>query len=132
MSQQPYLIEFQHFTSPEKGAITIAENGVQLPFDVKRTYWVYDNPVDSVRGNHAHVYSEQVLVAMHGSVRVVLENLEGEVKEYILNGPQEGLYVPPMYWRIIYLDQESVCLSFSSHRFAEDDYIRDKDQFKKK
>lgn len=132
MSQQPYVIEFQHFFTPEKGAITIAENGVQLPFEVKRTYWVYDNPADSVRGNHTHVYSEQVLVAMHGSVRVLLENLEGEEKEFMLNGPQEGLYIPPMWWRIIYLDSDSVCLSFSSHTYAEDDYIRDKEQFKKK
>jgi len=132
MIPQPYVIAFQHFSSPEKGAITIAENGVQLPFDVKRTYWVYDNLPGSVRGNHAHVYSEQVLVAMHGSVRIVLENLDGEIKEFVLNGAQEGLYIPPMYWRTIYLDEDSVCLSFSSHAYEEGDYIRDKAEFIKK
>lgn len=113
-----------------RGKLVPIEAEDSLPFEVRRTYYIYDIPSDTVRGGHAHRVCEEFIVAATGAFRVSLSD-GSESKEVNLEDPSVGLYVPAMTWRV--LDQfaaESVCLVFSSLPYDEADYYRDFDSFK--
>ena len=127
----PRLIDFQQIGDPEIGFISIAQNMKNLPFEIKRAYWVYGTPEKIERGNHANRKSEQVLISLKGSVTIFLENTKGIKFHYVLSNPNQGLYIPAMHWRRLKMNQEVVCLSLSSTEFKEDDYIREYNEFLK-
>lgn len=108
-----------------RGNLTFIEGGRQVPFDIKRVYYLYDVPGGSDRGAHAHRSLHQFFIAMSGSFDVVLH--DGlEEKRFHLNRSYFGLYVCPMMWR--YLDNfssGSVCMVLASEFYNEDDYIHD-------
>jgi hypothetical protein len=108
----------------EKGNLTVAENGGNIPFDVRRVYYLYDVPAGESRGGHAHKDLKQLIVAASGSFDVIL--FDGKIKRAVtLNRPFYGLLVVPGIWRE--LDDFSsgwVCLVLASHLYDESDYIR--------
>jgi len=108
-----------------KGNISVVENGKDVPFDVKRTYYLYDVPGGESRGGHAHKELSQLIVAASGSFSVTLD--DGKVKRtFMLNRPYQGLYVVPGIWRTLDdFSSGSVCLVLASHKYDEADYIRD-------
>ena len=122
------LIDLPKIADP-RGNLTIAEERKDIPFDIKRVYWVYDVPSGENRGGHAHRQCSEFIVAVSGSFTVTLSN-GTEQKTYLLNHPYQGLLVGTGIWRTLDdFSSGAVCLVLASERFAEDDYIRDFDQY---
>lgn len=100
-----------------------------IPFDIKRAYWIYDVPAGENRGGHAHKRLQQVIIAVSGSFTVTLDNGQ-ERKQYLLNRPDQGLYLNTKIWRT--LDDFSagaVCLVLASELYEPDDYLYDYHEF---
>lgn len=123
------VIELDKHHSDRKGNITVVANKEDIPFEVRRTYYLYDVPGGESRGGHAHRELSQLIIAVSGSFTVTLD--DGKVKRtFVLNRPYQGLYIVPGIWRT--LDDFStgaVCLVLASHGYDEADYIRDYDEF---
>lgn len=125
------IIEFDKHHSDRKGNLTVIENCKTIPFDVKRTYYLYDIPGGESRGGHAHKGLYQLIVSVSGAFTVTLD--DGEVKRtFFLNRPYQGLMVVPGIWRTLdEFSSGSVCMVLASEGYSEDDYIRDYDEFLK-
>ena len=129
VNSAPRLIELPKIKDP-RGNLTVIESGMNVPFEVKRNYWIYDVPSGMWRDGHAFKTQEELIVSLSGSFDVVLNDGTGE-KTFHLARPQIGLYVPPMTWR--HLDNFStnaVALVLSSTHYDADDYIEDFELFK--
>lgn len=124
----PYLIEFPKIGGSALGYISVAEKG-KLPFIPRRIYWTYFTPEDVVRGGHAHLELEQILVAVAGRVDVKIELLEGKVFEFCLDSPNIGVYIPKMSWRTMKYSHNAVQMCIASLEYDEKDYIRSKVDF---
>lgn len=125
------LITFDKHHSDRKGNITVIENNKELPFEVKRIFYLYDIPGGESRGAHAHKECHQFLVAASGSFEVILN--DGKVKRTIyLNQPYKGLHIPPGVWASeVNFSSGAICLVLASHKYDENDYIRDYNEFLK-
>jgi oxalate decarboxylase/phosphoglucose isomerase-like protein (cupin superfamily) len=114
----------------ERGNLSFFEEENQIPFKIKRAYWIYDVPGGEFRGSHAFKDTEEFIVAMSGSFDVVLHDGEKELK-FSLNRSYYGLYVPKMTWRRLEnFSTNSLALVTASKRYDEKEYIRDFDHFK--
>jgi hypothetical protein len=113
----------------EKGNITVVENNLTVPFDVQRTYYLYDIPGGESRGGHAHRDLYQLVVAASGSFSVTLD--DGSVKRtFVLNRPYQGLLIVPGIWRTLDdFSSGAVCLVLASQKYNEADYIRNYHEF---
>jgi uncharacterized RmlC-like cupin family protein len=106
------------------GHITAINNNIELPFAVKRIFYLYDIPGGESRGAHAHKECHQFLVAVSGSFEVLLDDGKTEIKA-LLNRPDLGLHIPPGIWASeINFSSGSICLVLASHEYNEEDYIR--------
>ena len=113
----------------ERGQLVALEEGIDIPFSIKRVYYMYDTVKGMVRGKHAHKSLEQILVCIHGSCKILLDDGR-EKKEIPLEKPYEGLYVPNNMWREMYdFSEDAVLMVLASDFYKENDYIRDYDQF---
>lgn len=107
------------------GNITVVENGLNIPFDVKRIYYLYDVPGGEERGGHAHYKLEQYIIAASGSFDVIIDDGINK-RTFTLNRPNLALHVVPGLWRELNnFSSGSICLVLASHIYDEDDYIRD-------
>lgn len=123
------IIELDKHHSDRKGNLSVVENGVTLPFDVKRVYYLYDVPGGESRGAHAHYELEQLIVAASGSFTITLD--DGKCKRtFFLNRPYQGLYVKPGMWRDLEdFSSGAVCMVLASDIYQAEDYIRDYQRF---
>lgn len=123
------IIELDKHHSDRKGNISVVENNLTVPFDVKRVYYLYDIPGGGSRGAHAHKELSQLIVAASGSFNVTLD--DGNVKRtFTLNRPYQGLYIVPGIWRdLSEFSSGSVCMVLASEKYDEEDYIRDYKEF---
>ncbi len=113
-----------------RGNLSFFENENQIPFEIKRSYWIYDVPGGEFRGSHAFKKSKEFIVALSGSFDVVLHDGNQE-KRFQLNRAYLGLYVPNMLWRSLdNFSTNSVALIVSSISYNEADYIREFQEFK--
>ena len=124
------FIEFPIVHDP-RGNLTFVESNRQIPFDIKRVYYLYDVPGGAERGGHGHKNLHQVIIAMSGSFDVVLDD-GSRHHRYHLNRSHYGLYVAPMMWREIdNFSSGSVCMVLASDFYDEADYFRDHHEFVK-
>lgn len=114
----------------DAGNITVMENNGNIPFDVKRIYYIYDIPMGTERGGHAHYKLQQYVVAASGSFVFVLDD-GTEKREVFLNHPNQALHIKPGIWREMKdFSSGSICLVLASQNYDEKDYIRDYKTFK--
>ena len=113
----------------EKGNITPIHGNIEVPFDLKRVFYICDIPGGESRGAHAHKTLEQFIVCALGSFDVAVD--DGRNRDVIhLSRAYKGLYIPPMIWAAeINFSSGGICLVLASMPYDEDDYIRDYDEF---
>ena len=112
-----------------RGMLVALEEFTDIPFRIKRVYYMYDTLEGVVRGHHAHKSLEQILICIHGSCKIRLDN--GREKKVVpLEKPYEGLYVANCMWREMYdFSSDAVLMGLASDIYKEEDYIRDYDEF---
>ncbi|MFT6828019.1 MAG: oxalate decarboxylase/phosphoglucose isomerase-like protein (cupin superfamily) [Roseivirga sp.] len=113
-----------------RGNLTFLEELKDVPFEVKRVYWLYALPEQQTRGDHAHKTGEQVIIAIQGKIEVLLESKKGELFNCTLDKPNIGLYIPPLWWGKMIFSKNSVMIGLASDEYNEDDYIRNRKDFK--
>ena len=115
----------------DRGSLIALENGHNLPFDVKRVYYIYNTKPDVARGFHAHKKLKQMLIAVSGNVTIKCEYNE-QKKEYKLSRPDEGLLIEGLVWREMHdFSPDCVLVVLADEYYSESDYIRDYDTFLK-
>ncbi|MCC3213814.1 FdtA/QdtA family cupin domain-containing protein [Chryseobacterium sp. X308] len=126
----PKIIELPKIYD-KRGNLSFFEHPNQLPFEIKRTYWIYDVPGGETRGSHAFKEQQEFIIALSGSFDVVIHNGKEE-QRFSLNRSYYGLYIPKMFWRKLEnFSTNSLALIVSDHTYNQDDYIRDFEEFKK-
>lgn len=130
MKADYYLINFETKGDP-RGKLVAVENNKNIPFEIKRVYYVYDTNKDVIRGKHSHKNLEQVVICVSGSCDFILDN--GNKREIIhLDNPAVGLYIKNNIWReFTNFTQNCVVMVLASQYYDESDYIRDYDEFKR-
>ena len=125
------LIELPKIQDP-RGNLTVIEAMKNIPFEIKRVYYLYDVPGGAARAGHAHKELEQFIISMSGSFDIHLDDGKGGKKSFHLNRSYYGLYIPSYIWRVIdNFSSGSVCMSIASIMYDENDYFRDYDDFRK-
>lgn len=122
------VIELQRINS-RAGNITPVTNNVNVPFEIKRVFYIYDIPGGEDRGAHAHKECHQFLIAASGSFEIELN--DGTTKRTVmLNRPYFGLYIPPGIWAAEKgFSSGAICLVLTSHIYEADDYVREYSEF---
>lgn len=122
------MIELPRISDP-RGNLTVVEGMKEVPFDIKRIFYVYDVPTGEKRGAHAHRRLHQFLICLSGSLDVQLDDGHRQ-RSVRLHRPWVGLWVPPMIWAAQgEYDAGTVCLVLASESFDPKEYIRDYDEF---
>lgn len=112
-----------------QGNLTVVQSDMNVPFDIKRVFYLYDVPGGEARGAHAHKQCHQFLVAVSGSFEVVLDDGNNK-RTVVLNRPFYGLHIPPGIWAAEQgFSSGSVCLVLASEKYEETDYIRCYEEF---
>lgn len=124
------IVELPKFLDT-RGNLSFAEQNNHIPFEIKRTYWIYDVPGGESRGGHAYRNNKEFIVALSGAFDIVVD--DGQQKKVItLNRSYYGLYIPAGLWRVIEnFSTNSLALEFGSEHYQKDDYIRDYELFLK-
>jgi len=118
------MIKFKGYFD-ERGSLVAIENNKNLPFEIKRIYYIYDVPQGLERGFHSHRDLEQVLIAVNGSVKIRVKDGKNE-EIYELKKPDEGLFIGNMIWREMFdFSDKAVLLVLANHEYNPDDYIKD-------
>ena len=126
MQVQKYVFQMH---GDDRGMLIALEEFKDIPFEIKRVYYMYDTKAGVRRGFHAHMSLEQILVCIHGSCKVQLDN-GIEKKIVALERPYEGLYISNDIWREMFdFSPEAVLMVLASDYYKEEDYIRDYEEF---
>ena len=123
------MLEFSE-KGDERGRLVIIEGGQDIPFEVKRVFYIYDTKRGTPRGQHANKKSEQMLICVSGSCRVKVDNGKGMQEVYELNTPEQALYTGTMLWREMYdFSGGCVLMVIASEYYNPEEYIRDYDKY---
>ncbi len=124
----PAIIELPKFLDA-RGNLSFAEQNNHIPFEIMRTYWIYDVPGGENRGGHAYKETEEFIIAISGGFDVIVDDGK-ERKTFTLNRSYYGLYIPKGVWReITNISTNSLALEFASTVYNADDYVRDYDEY---
>lgn len=124
------IIELPKFSDP-RGNLSFVEQLNHIPFEIKRTYWIYDVPGGEVRGGHVFKRNQEFIVALSGAFDVIVDDGNNK-KTFKLNRSYYGLYVPAGLWREMEnFSTNSLALEFGSIHYDVNDYVRDYDEFLK-
>ncbi len=125
------MLEFPQ-KGDERGHLVIVEGMKDVPFDIKRIFYIYGSDKDVVRGQHANLKSQFVLVNVAGKSKVRVKDGLGNEAVFSLNRAHTGIYLPEMVWKDMYdFSEDSVLLVLSSEHYDPEEYIRDYDTFVK-
>lgn len=129
LKEQYKLIEFVDLGDERGNLVVIEGEGIDIPFDIKRVFYIYGSDSEVVRGQHANRETEFLLVNVSGTSKVRVDNgTESEIIE--LNRPRMGLYLSPMLWKDMYdFSEDSVLLVLASRHYDAHEYIRDYDDY---
>jgi dTDP-4-dehydrorhamnose 3,5-epimerase-like enzyme len=112
-----------------RGQLVVLESGKEVPFNIQRVFYIYGSDADVVRGKHANIKSEFVLVNVQGKSKVKVNDGKHSTI-YELNEPHRGIYIPKMLWKEMYdFSSDSVLLVFASEHYDDAEYIRDYDVY---
>lgn len=124
------IVELPKFLDA-RGNLSFAEQNNHIPFEIKRTYWIYDVPGGESRGGHAYKHNQEFIVALSGAFDVVINDGVNK-KVFSMNRSYYGLYIPSGLWREIEnFSTNSLALEFGSEHYSKEDYIRKYDEFLK-
>lgn len=127
----PQMLEFKQ-NGDERGHLVVVEANEDIPFDIKRIFYIYGSHKDVVRGQHANRKSEFVLINLSGQCKVKVVDGLGNEAVFVLNRPHTGVYLPTMVWKDMYdFSADSVLLCLASEHYDAEEYIRDFDSFLK-
>ncbi len=122
------MLEFPDL-GDERGNLVVIEGNIQIPFDIKRAFYIYGSDATVVRGQHANLRSEFVLINVAGTSKVKVDDGD-ETTVIELNQPRMGVYLPKMLWKEMYdFSPDSVLLVFSNEHYDAGEYIRDYDEY---
>lgn len=125
------MLEFPQ-RGDERGHLVIVEGAKDIPFDIKRIFYIYGSDPDVVRGQHANRKSEFVLINVAGKSKVKVKDGLGNEAIFCLNRPHTGIYLPKMVWKDMYdFSEDSVLLCLSSEHYDPEEYIRNYEEFVK-
>lgn len=128
--EQARIIQLPKFTDP-RGNLSFVEQLNHIPFEIKRTYWIYDVPGGEARGGHAFRKNEEFIIALSGAFDVIVDDGK-QKKKYTLNRSYYGLYIPAGLWREMEnFSTNSLALEFGSEHYNKEDYIRKYEEFLK-
>lgn len=126
--KNPQIVQLPKFLDA-RGNLSFVQQEDQIPFIIRRTYWLYDVPGGECRGGHAYKENQEFIVALSGSFDVILDDGH-EKKKYTLNRSYYGLYVPKGFWReMVNFSTNSLAMILSSTDYDANDYVRDYDEF---
>lgn len=123
------IVELPKFLDA-RGNLSFVEQNNHIPFEIKRTYWIYDVPGGESRGGHAYKKNQEFIVALSGAFDVIVDDGSNQ-KKFTLNRSYYGLYIPAGLWREMEnFSTNSLALEFGSEHYSKEDYIRNYEQFK--
>ena len=123
------MIEFVQ-KGDERGRLVVAESNEDIPFEIKRVFYIYGSDKDVIRGQHANKKTEFVLINVSGTSKVKTDDGKGNIQIYDLNRPHVGLYLPNMIWKDMYdFSKDSVLLVLASEHYDSKEYIRNYSDF---
>ena len=123
------MLEFSE-KGDERGRLVIIEGGQDIPFEVKRVFYIYGSDKDVMRGQHDNRRTEFVLINVAGTSKVKVKDGRGNEVIFCLNRPHTGVYLPAMVWKDMYdFSEDSVLLVLASEHYDAEEYIRDYDAF---
>lgn len=119
------MLEFpQH--GDERGHLVVVEGNKDIPFDIKRMFYIFGSDKNVVRGQHANRKTEFVLINVAGKSKIKVKDGEGNEAIYCLNRPHTGIYLPTMVWKDMYdFSEDSVLLVLASEHYDDSEYIRE-------
>lgn len=125
----PKLLEFKE-NGDERGHLVICEGGIDIPFEIKRVFYIYGSKSDVIRGQHANIETEFVLINVAGTSKVRTKNQNGHELVFNLDRPHIGVYIPKMTWKDMYdFSEDSVLLCLASEHYIPEEYIRSYDEY---
>lgn len=123
------MLEFKEH-GDARGHLVVVEGMEDIPFDIKRIFYIYGSDNEVVRGQHANKKSEFVLINVAGTSKVRVDDGKGNEAVFSLNRPHTGIYLPTLVWKDMYdFSEDSVLLCLSSEHYDGEEYIRDYDEF---
>lgn len=129
MEKNVEMLEFPQ-KGDERGHLVIVEGMKDVPFDIKRIFYIYGSDGDVIRGQHANRKTEFVLINVAGQSKVKIKDGKGNEAVFALNRPHTGIYLPTMVWKDMYeFSADSVLLVLASEHYDPEEYIRDYDLF---
>lgn len=125
------MLEFPQ-RGDERGHMVVVEGCQDIPFEIKRIFYIYGSDANVIRGQHANLHSEFVLINVAGKSKVKVKDGKGNEAVFSLNRPHTGIYIPKMVWKDMYdFSEDSVLLCLASEHYDVEEYIRDYEEFER-
>lgn len=129
MKNNVQMLEFPQL-GDERGSLIVVEGMQDIPFEIKRVFYIYGSDATVKRGQHANIRSEFVLINVAGTSKVRVDDGKGNEMVVSLNRPNTGIYIPRLVWKDMYdFSEDSVLLCLSSEHYDAEEYLRDYDGF---
>lgn len=127
--QKVKMLEFPQ-KGDERGSLIVVEEMIDIPFELKRIFYMYGSDATVIRGRHANKKTEFILINLSGQSKVKVKDGRGNEKVFLLDRPHTGIYVPKLVWKDMYdFSEDSILLCLASEHYDPEEYIRDYDAF---